>query len=198
MGLPVEVAIRRLSATEPYPRLFPAAFGQQPSATGLAQALASYVRTILAGNSPYDRYVHGSSDSLSKPARRGLRVFATKARCANCHLGPNLTDEEFHNTGVAWINGEPTDEGRFAVTGVPEDLGAFKTPTLRQVAQTAPYMHDGRLRTLAEVVEFYDRGGGHGNPWLDSGIQPLDLTPQEKEDLIEFLRALTGTVREGW
>jgi cytochrome c peroxidase len=143
-----------------------------------------------------DRYIYGSGDGLSDQARRGLRLFRGKARCANCHIRHIFTDEDFHNTGVAWSDGEWLDDGRFGVTGEETDRGRFKTPTLREVARTAPYMHDGSLATLEDVVDFYNRGG-NPNPYLDPILEPLDLSPVEKEDLVVFLRALTGRVQEG-
>ena len=162
----------------------------------VAFALAAYVRTIQAGDAPYDRYVGGDRSSLSGSARRGLTIFRSKAGCTGCHVGPTFSDEEFHNTGVAWRTGRLTDEGRTAVTRLPAHRGAFKTPTLREVARTAPYMHDGSVATLAEVVDFYDRGGAP-NPWLDPQLRPLQLAASEKQDLIAFLRSLSGTVRDG-
>lgn len=158
----------------------------------LRQALSSYVRTILAGDSPYDRYVAGDRAALTAEAQQGLKVFRGKAGCTACHLGPNLTDERFHNTGIG------KDEGRFKVTGKPQDRGAFKTPTLREVAKGAPYMHDGSLLTLEDVVEHYNKGGNsETNPSLDPEIRELHLTPAEKKALAAFLRSLTGTIREG-
>jgi len=164
---------------------------------GLAQALASYVRTILAGGAAYDRYVAGDRQALSGDERRGLEVFRGKANCISCHLGPNLTDERFHNTGVAWRDGRFDDDGRFAVTGREPDRGAFKTPTLREAGARAPYMHDGSMATLEEVVDFYDRGGNR-NPNLDSELHPLGLSGEEKRALLAFLGALSGVVREGF
>ena len=125
-----------------------------------------------------------------------MRIFRVKGNCVACHVGPNFTDEKFHNTGVSYQNGRFLDEGRFAVTGRPADHGAFKTPTLREVARTAPYMHDGSLETLEDVVEFYDRGG-NANPYRDPEIRPLHLTPEEKQALIAFLKALSGQISEG-
>jgi cytochrome c peroxidase len=162
----------------------------------VAFALAAYVRTIQAGDSPYDRYVAGDHSSLSDTARRGLMVFRGKAGCTGCHVGPTFSDEEFHNTGVAWRTGKLTDDGRAAVTNAPVHRGAFKTPTLREVARTAPYMHDGSFATLAEVVDFYDRGGAP-NPGLDPQLRPLKLAAAEKQDLVAFLRSLSGKVRDG-
>ena len=162
----------------------------------IARALASYVRTILSGESPYDRYVNGDTAALSNAARRGLEVFRNKGNCIACYVGPNFTDEHFHDTGVAWRNGRLFDPGRFAVTGKERDRGAFKTPTLREVARRAPYMHDGSLTSLDEVIDFYDRGG-NPNPYLDPELHPLKLMPEEKKALLAFLKALSGTVVDG-
>jgi cytochrome c peroxidase len=187
MDMTVEEALARLRVESRYAAL---------TRDGLAQALASYVRTILAGGSPYDRYIAGDRDALPEPARTGLQIFRRKGNCASCHLGPNLTDERYHNTGVAWRQGRFSDAGRFIATKRDQDRGAFKTPTLRQVAGRAPYMHDGSIATLEEVVEHYDRGGNR-NPNLDSELQPLGLSHDEKQALVAFLRSLSGVVREG-
>jgi cytochrome c peroxidase len=159
----------------------------------LAQALASFERTILSGNSAYDRYVAGHATALSPKAAEGMRLFEGKAHCRLCHQGYNFSDGVFHNLGVGWDGTRFADEGRSVVTGIAKDRGAFKTPTLRQVAQTAPFMHDGSLANLEAVVDFYDRGG-QPNPHLDPLVQPLRLTVQEREALVEFLRSLSGKV----
>jgi cytochrome c peroxidase len=159
----------------------------------LARALASYVRTILAGGSPYDRYVAGDRGALSAESQAGLKIFRGKGNCIACHVGPNLTDERFHNTGVSWAGDSFRDKGRAEVTSNGEDLGAFKTPSLRHVAERPPYMHDGSLGTLDEVIEFYDKGGIR-NPNLDVEMRPLRLTPEEKRSLAAFLMSLTGTI----
>lgn len=156
------------------------------------QALAGYVRTILSGDAPYDRYLGGDRDALTTEQRLGLRLFRGKAGCTSCHLGPNLTDERFHNTGIAW----PRDEGRYTVTKNDRDRGAFKTPSLREAARTPPYMHDGSLKTMEAVIDFYDQGG-KPNPALDAEIRELRLSAEEKAALAAFLRALNGTVRDG-
>ena len=134
--------------------------------------------------------------ALSEEAKRGLQVFRGKANCTACHVGPLLSDEEFHNTGVAWKAGGLTDPGRFGVTAQDADRGAFKTPTLREVARTAPFMHDGSLATLDEVIDYYDRGG-NANAHLDPEIRPLTLTADERRALVAFLASLSGKVYEG-
>jgi len=164
----------------------------------MAAALATYVRTILAGGSPYDRYLAGDRTALDAGALAGLKLFRGKANCALCHVGQNLTDERFHVTGAG--RDPSADEGRAAVTKQLADRAAFKTPTLREVARRAPYMHDGSLSTLEDVIELYDRGGPEkGAPAnLDPEMQPLKLTPAEKRQLAAFLRALTGVVKDGY
>lgn len=185
--------VRRVSADGSYRRGFTQAFGTEEVTTErVAQALASFVRTLVTGDSPFDRYeLLGDSAALSTAARSGLRLFRGKARCSLCHTGSLFTDERFHNTGVAWRDGVLADSGRFVVTGRREDLGAFKTPALREVTHTAPYMHDGSLRTLAEVIDFYDRGG-NASPTGDPLIEPLELSRAEKADLLAFLGALSS------
>jgi cytochrome c peroxidase len=166
------------------------------SAAEVAAALASYIRTIRSGDSRFDRYSAGQARALNTLEKEGLKVFRGKGGCANCHAGPNFTDERFHNTGVAWRDERFDDDGRFAVSEIERDRGAFKTPTLRDLTRTAPYMHDGSLGTLEEVVDFYS-GGGRQNPLLDPLIKPRDFTSQEKLALVTFLRTLTGRTQEG-
>lgn len=156
--------------------------------TEVTAALASYVRTIRSGDSRFDRYAAGGASALSDLEKAGLSVFRGKGNCFACHIGPNFTDERFHNTGVAWADGKLADIGA--------GRGDFKTPTLREVALTAPYMHDGSLRTLEAVVDFYSEGG-RPNPDLDPQIQPRHFSPEEKRALVAFLRSLTGKISEG-
>ena len=197
MDMTVEEAVSRLQRKRGYRKQFRKAFGREITGEDLARALASYVRTILSGDSPFDRYLYGDREALPEEAQQGLRLFRGKANCSACHVGPNLTDEQFHNTSVAWRDGRLLDEGRFAVTGKEKDRGAFKTPTLREIAGTAPYMHDGSMATLEDVIDFYS-DGGRRNPNLDEALRPLRLSNQEKASLIAFLRSLSGSVREGF
>src|SRR6185295_17631061 len=159
-------------------------------------ALGSYVRSILSGDAPFDRFINGDRSALSAEQQLGLQIFRGKGNCTACHIGPNFTDEQFHNTGVAWRDGQLADEGRFAVSKNPRDRGAFKTPTLREIARTAPYMHDGSLASLEDVIDFYSEGG-RSNPALDLKIQPRRLSAEEKRALIAFLSTLTGRILEG-
>jgi len=157
----------------------------------VSRSLASFVRSLLSGDSPFDRFINGDRSALTTEQQSGLQLFRGKANCTACHVGPTFSDERFHNTGVAWRNGRLLDEGRSAVTGRVEDRGAFKTPTLREVARTAPYMHDGSVLTLSDVVEFYDKGGST-NAGLDPELRPLHLTAVEKDAIVSFLHALNG------
>ncbi|HKQ85200.1 MAG TPA: cytochrome c peroxidase [Candidatus Acidoferrales bacterium] len=191
MGMTVDEVVQRIKADPSYRRDFKRAFKSQPSSQNVAQALASYVRSILSGNSPYDRYVSGDPTALTAGQQRGLELFRGKANCIACHSGPNFTDEKFHNTGIGWRGNSFDDDGRFAVTHNEADRGAFKTPTLRDVADSAPYTHQGRLSTLKDLIDFYD-AGGNPNPNLDPQLHPLHLSEQEKKDVIDFLGALNG------
>jgi cytochrome c peroxidase len=174
---------------------FPKVFNREVGAEDLANALASFVRTIRSVDSRFDLYMKGEGE-FSEEEKAGLMIFRGKGGCFLRHAGQNFTDERFHNTGVAWREGRMVDQGRFAVTGKNDDRGAFKSPTLREVAQTAPYMHDGSLATLEEVVEYYDRGG-NANPHLDSQIVRLGLSVEEKRSLVAFLKTLSGKILWG-
>ena len=196
MDMTLDEVVARLRKDEQYTAEFDSVFGHDITEQDVSHALAGYVRTILAGNSRYDRYLNGEGDALTELERRGLEIFRGKGNCTDCHLGPNLTDEKFRNTGIAWKNGELVDLGRFQFTEQANDRGSFKTPTLRNVADRAPYMHNGSLATLRDVADYYNRGGNR-NPWLDRELLPLRLTDAEKEALVAFLHTLTGTVRDG-
>jgi len=188
MDLPLGDALRRLRDDRAYRQAFAAAFDDGVSAANLAQSLSTFVRGIVSGNSPVDRFQQGQHDALTPQQRRGLWLFESKGGCWRCHPAPLFTDEGFHNTGVGVIDGQARP-GRVAVTGDPDDRGRFKTPTLRGVRLTAPYMHDGSIATLDELIEFYTRGGNQ-NDNLDPQLRPLQLTAQDKAGLRAFLEAL--------
>jgi cytochrome c peroxidase len=149
----------------------------------ISRALASFLRSILSGDSRVDRFISSDRTALSTEEQAGLQLFRGKANCTACHVGPNFTDERLHNTGIAWRDGKFTDAGA--------GQGNFKTPTLREVARTAPYMHDGSMATLEEVIAYYDRGG-NPNPYLDRELHPLHLSAEEKGNLALFLRSLSA------
>jgi len=189
-----DIMIAKMKKIPGYQMLFMQAFGEDITIGNVGKAIASFQRTVLSGNSPADRFDQGQeAGAISEAAQRGLLLFREKARCTKCHSGFNFTDEKFHNLGLGWDDNK-VDLGRYMVTKNAEDIGAFKTPTLREIARSAPYTHDGRFKTLEEVVNFYNKGGVK-NPHQDPLIIPLELTVQEKHDLVEFLHTLNG---EGW
>lgn len=185
-------AVQRIGQIEGYKKYFKAVYGtDEVTIDRIVKAIATFERTVLSGNSAWDKYVYNKDESaLSESAKRGLNLFEGKANCTQCHVGFNLTDGIFHNIGVG-MNAKDPDLGRFKITGEEKDKGAFKTPILRDLQKTAPYMHDGSEKTLEEVVEFYDKGG-EPNPWLDPKMKPLNLTKEEKADIVAFLKSLEG------
>lgn len=219
MGMPShEALVTKLRKIPEYRKAFREVFGTEAlTIDHVVKAIASFERTLNTFNSPFDRFIAGDKTAISPSAQRGWELFQGKARCITCHefntAYPFFTDNKFHNIGVAMkdVNfealarraAEETDVaklahepgaselGRFLVTKQPRDIGAFKTPGLRNIALTAPYMHDGSEPTLESVIEFYDKGG-IPNPNLDGGIRPLGLTEQERRDLVEFMKALTS------
>jgi cytochrome c peroxidase len=194
MGNTHDAVVGRLKTIAGYRALFAKAFGSEEiTIDRVAQAIACFERTVLSGNAPYDRYKAGNRGAMNASQVRGMKVFFDKAQCDRCHEGSNFTLNMYANIGVGTDKPEP-DVGRFAVTKDPRDWGVFKTPTLREIEHTAPYMHDGSLKTLDEVVEFYNKGGIK-NKNLDANIRPLRLSDQEKNDLVAFLKSLSG---EGW
>ena len=191
----------RLSASKEYLQLFNEAFGgERPDKLSVARALASYQRTLLSGNSSFDRWNWGERDGLSELAHEGYKLFAGQALCWQCHpLNSSgavvLTDHGFHDTGVSYLGDQKlradakrgsADLGRFEVTKRSRDRWLYRTPSLRNVALTAPYMHDGSIATLREVVEFYNRAEGKGE------LQPLHLNEKQVAALVAFLEAFTG------
>jgi cytochrome c peroxidase len=188
MGLSLGEAVRRLEADGSYRQAFATAYAGPPSEERLRGALASFVSTLVSGQTPYDRFLRGDESALDAVARRGLKLFfSDRAACFHCHPAGPLTNDGFFDNGTFVAGGDP---GRAAITGRAGDLGKFRVPGLRNVAVTAPYMHDGSVATLEEVVEQYARGG-RGDPHTDAVIAPLALTGEEKADLLAFLRALT-------
>lgn len=194
---PVEMAntlegmVGTLNKIAGYKAEFKKAFGSEAiTAEGVGKAIAAFERTLLSGDSAFDRFQAGDTKALSEPAKSGFALFMGKAGCAECHKLPNFTDEEYHNLGVGMDKTNP-DLGRYNVTHNVKHKGCFKTPTLRHIAETYPYLHDGSAETLEEVVDLYDRGGV-ANPYLDEKIELLGLTAEEKKDLVEFMKALTG------
>jgi cytochrome c peroxidase len=216
-----EELTKRLSAILEYRRQFTQVFKSQGiTIDTIAKAIVTYERTLLSANSPFDRFLAGNNTAISDAQKRGWELFKGKAKCIECHThsknNPLFTDFKFHNTGVAAVDivfdklarsvAESaadtdltelahsdgfTELGRFVVTRRQVDIGAFKTPTLRDVELTSPYMHNGSLRTLIDVVQYYNRGG-NSNSRLDRLVQPLHLSDDEVNDLVQFMRALTS------
>lgn len=188
MNLPLREAVRRLNEHPSYPADFLRAYGKEASPFTLTRALASFMRTLISGSSRYDQYVNGSVSTLDEAELRGLSLFfSERVGCAKCHQGFNFTDNSFRNNGLYETYEDP---GRQRITLDSEDEGKFRVPTLRNIALTAPYMHDGSLPTLEAVAEHYNNGGS-SHPNKDTLIHPLQLSEMEKADLIAFLRALT-------
>lgn len=222
MGNTHTIAVKTLQQIPGYVMQFKAIFGTEKiTIHDVGRAIATFERVITTGPAPFDYYERAKAfkditeedleddpdlkeiydqamsdyqaNPMSESAIRGRDLFfSERINCAACHVGANLTDELYHNLGVGMDQKEP-DLGRFVVTGVEKDKGAFKTPTLRNVAQTAPYMHDGSQKTLLEVVEHYNKGGTP-NPYLSDKIFKLNLTEQEKQDLVAFMEACTGDI----
>lgn len=189
MNADADVVVKRLQGIPEYAKRFQEVFGEPVSFDNVAKAIATYERTVVRGDSDFDRWAAGDDAAMSESAQRGYQLYTTKALCITCHSGPNFSDNRFHNIGV---KGSGTlDKGRFDVTKNPADLGAFKTPTVRNAALTAPYMHDGSIATLEELVEHYDKGG-EDVPNKSPLMVPLNLTAEEKADLVAFMKALTG------
>ena len=186
MALSIEDAVGRLNKIEGYKSQFQKVFGTDANPEGIAKAIAAYERTVLSGNAPYDKFKAGDKSALSEAAERGRKLFFGKANCAACHGGSNFSDNSYHNIGIG-MDVKDFDKGRVVVSKLGGDTGAFKTPTLREIARTAPYMHDGSLKTLEEVVEHYAKGG-IANEWLDEEIFKLRLNDQDKKDLVTFMK----------
>lgn len=188
MDMRLDALEKKLNDIPPYRKQFQQVFGGEATAPRIAQAIAAYERTILSRETPFDRYLQGDSRALSAQAVRGMKLFFGDARCFLCHKGPNLTDDEFHNIGIP--DDGQSDPGRRGVTGKQADQGKFKTPTLREVGRTAPYMHNGRMKTLTDVVQHYNFGGvtDEANDHRDPQLQVLYLVEDQVADLVAFLR----------
>ena len=188
MNLPLPELMARLKAIPEYRKLFDAAFpGQGITGATVAKAIATYERTIVSGRAPFDAWIEGDESAISEEAKRGFALFNGKAQCATCHSGWHFTDDSFHDIGLP---SEDVGRGKFLV-GIPKAQHAFKTPGLREITQRAPYMHDGSLETLEDVVSHYAHGGVARESRSDF-IQPLALTMQEKTDLVAFMKTLTS------
>ncbi len=179
-----------LNTNAMYRSQFMRAFNSPATADNIPMALASFLRALKSGNSPYDRFEQGDKKAVSAEAKRGFEVFR-KANCALCHVPPLYTDFQFHNAGIGWDLGEKRDHGRMDATKDPKDDGKFKTPTLRDIAKTAPYFHDGSVKTLAEAIDVMS-AGGKKNPNLDEKLKPAKLSKKDKAALKAFLESLTG------
>ncbi len=185
---------KRFAASKATCPLFAAAFGDSAiTYDRITKAIATFERTIVSGNSPYDRFRAGDKKALTKQQKDGLDFFNKTGECAECHSGPDFTNEKYANIGVGMDRAHP-DPGRFGVTGKRGDIGKFKAPTLRDLAVRAPYMHDGSVKTLSAVLDIYAKGG-EPNPHLDTRLAPFYLDEQTKRDLLAFLDSLNG---EGW
>ncbi len=192
MNQNMDELIKELNAIPDYAAMFNKVFGKQGvTSENIGKAIAVFERSVVSKNSPYDKYWQRDRSSMSPSAVKGMDIFFGKGKCAICHNGPAFTDSNFHNIGVKQHGPLKNDLGRYSLTKEDFDKGAFKTPGLRHINRTAPYMHDGSEATLEDVVEFYDRGGD-----VDENKSPfitkLELTGQEKKDLVEFLKALEG------
>ncbi len=205
MGGTHEGVAKAIAGVPGYRRIFRAVYGDdRVDIDRIADAIAAYEATRMSGNSRFDRFDAGDAAALDEKEKLGRDLFHGKAECNQCHLGWNLTDSQFHNLGIGWAGkpGKPgkagkankegfADPGRAKVSNKDEDTGAFKTPTLREVTKHAPYMHDGSLATLRDVVQHYNKGG-NPNPWLSPKIKKLKLSPAEIDALVAFMTALDG------
>ncbi|HKO81533.1 MAG TPA: cytochrome c peroxidase, partial [Chitinophagaceae bacterium] len=194
MNLPLDQAILRLKKSKTYSVYFKKIFGTEPTRENLGAAIAAFERTLETSDSPFDNWKFSDDpNAVSEEVKRGFVLFNGKGKCVQCHFGADLTANEFRNIGL-FDGKQLNDSGRMVVTGKKEDIGKFKTPSLRNVSITAPYMHNGMLKTLDDVIEFYnqtDKIVPHPINKDTILAKPLDLTPQEKNDLKEFLISLT-------
>lgn len=187
MNQNVNELVTELSAVPGYVDEFNKVFNDQITTDNIVKAIAAFERTIVIQDTAFDKYLAGDDDAISDKAKEGMKLFTGKASCISCHAGPLLSDHGYHNLGMEG------DEGRFAVTGNEEDKGAFRTPGLRGVAHNGPYMHDGSLKTLDDVIAYYNEGGGnHGNK--SDLVKPLNLTDEEVSQLLAFLESMSGEI----
>jgi cytochrome c peroxidase len=190
----VEKAVQVVSGIPGYAPLFSAAFGNTTvNFDRITKSIATCERTILSGNSRFDRFMAGDRNALTKQEKAGFDFFNGKGECAECHNEANFTNEKFENLGIG-MDRNPLDPGREVVTHKRGDFGKFKTPTLRDLSQRGPYMHDGRFKTLEEVLDFYSKGGIQ-NPHVDDRLLQFYLDVKTKAALLAFLKTLDG---EGW
>lgn len=190
MNMPVEQLMERIGSIAAYKPLFAAAFpGEEPNPKSLAEAIATYERTIVSARAPFDSWVNGDEQAITEVAKRGFVIFNTKGQCASCHEGWNFSNDGFQDIGLPSAD---IGRGKF-LPDIPKMQHAFKTPGLREIAQRGPYMHDGSIATLDDVIEHYDRGGVD-RPSRSDLVQPLGLTPQEKTELVAFLKTLTSNL----
>jgi cytochrome c peroxidase len=189
MGAKADEIVAKLNALQGYKAQFQSVFHSDATPDNVVKAISAFERTIISGNTPWDRWKAGDNSAISQSAFRGWNIFQA-IKCNNCHDGVLFTDQQYHNVGIGMDAKEP-DVGRFKVTNKPEDTGAFKTPTLRDIANTAPYFHDGSAKTLEEALDIM-LAGGKPNDHLDKkNLQPHKVLPEQREDLLNFLRSLS-------
>jgi cytochrome c peroxidase len=194
MRISLEQVTTRLRRHATYGAVFQQLFGRQADKEALAAALAAFVRTLETADTPFDRWMRGKPNPMGAAAVRGREIFMNKGKCFDCHFSPDFTGDEFRNVGLYTGRRNLKDRGRFDITGDSTDLGKFKVPGLRNVALTAPYMHNGMFQTLEEVIDFYDSPNQFAPGALNRDsllAQPLGLSTDEKSDLKAFLEALT-------
>jgi cytochrome c peroxidase len=191
MGAKADEIAAKLNALQGYHAQFRNVFNGDATPDNIVKAIAAFERTIISGNTAWDRFQAGDKSALNESAVRGWNIFQA-VKCNNCHDGVLFTDQQYHNVGIGMDQKEP-DPGRFKVTNKPEDTGAFKTPTLRDIAKSAPYFHDGSVATLEEALDLM-LAGGKANQYLDKkNLQPHKPFPDQREDLLNFLRSLSVT-----
>ena len=206
MATDIDSVVSKLSKIEGYKPLFKDAFGEEKiTFERVAKALATFQKSIKSQPSRFDKFIDGKYDALTDEEIYGMHIFRTKARCMNCHMGKHLTDESFHNIGLTYYKREYQDLGRYEITKLPEDVGRFKTPSLRDLLITRPWMHNGLFDNLEGIVNIYNSGMQMNSPtpeqkekdplhpYTDELLKPLNLTKEEKKALVSFLESLSGT-----